>query len=375
MTIKLRQKIKTAIGGRGGDWVDLPSLLPAATVLELAGESLRPRLYFATSPTGEELCLRADLTIPAAIYYVENAENCSALTILCEGRVFRAPIGNTNNQVEFTQIGIEKFGQQNTIGADIDVFAAVFEACISAGLKKPSVKFFDGGLMKAILKGVDLPPVWNQYLNSRANSPAALKRGIVDAINHQTAKADTVISASAMQNDEAAIFEVTQMLESGSLLTGAARGAREIAMRLMAKSARTQALPLDAKTGKTLQTIAAICGEPSIAIEQIAYEAKSIGVNLDDWKNDWRGRLKEIKKELGPDYAKLAFEALPNARFEYYDGMVFEIAQSGHEDAAVAFGGRYDGLISALSGGTKSAKAIGATIRPERLGGAQNAKK
>lgn len=375
MTIKLRQKIKMAIGGRGGDWVDLPSLLPASTVLELAGESLRPRLYFATSPSGEELCLRADLTIPAAIYYAQKATDNSALTILCEGRVFRAPTNDANSQVEFTQIGIEKFGLQKTIKADVEVFASVFEACLSAGLKEPSVKFSDGGLIRAILRDVDLPPVWGQYLYSRINSPAALKRGIEDAIQHKTIIVDGAQKIATIPNDEVVISEVARKLESLSLLTGSARGAKEIALRLRAKAARAQAQPLESKIGQALQAICMIAGSPKEAISQITTEAAKIGVNLDGWEKDWLHRLEKIEKELGADFAKATFEALPNARFEYYDGMIFEIAELGREDAAVAFGGRYDGLISALSGGLKSAKAIGATIRPERLGGLENAKK
>jgi len=67
-----RDAIKQKLATFGGEWVDLPTFLPAETVLELAGEALRSRLYFATAPDGRELCLRADLTIPAALHYIEN---------------------------------------------------------------------------------------------------------------------------------------------------------------------------------------------------------------------------------------------------------------------------------------------------------------
>ena len=48
-------------------------LQPAEPFLDLSGEDIRKSLYLTTDPSGEELCLRPDLTIPVARDYLASA--------------------------------------------------------------------------------------------------------------------------------------------------------------------------------------------------------------------------------------------------------------------------------------------------------------
>jgi ATP phosphoribosyltransferase regulatory subunit len=55
-------------------------------------------------------------------------------------------------------------------------------------------------------------------------------------------------------------------------------------------------------------------------------------------------------------------------RFTYYDGFLFEVFGLGlTERQPIAAGGRYDGLITALSFGRASASGIGGVVRPDRM--------
>ena len=48
-------------------------------------------------------------------------------------------------------------------------------------------------------------------------------------------------------------------------------------------------------------------------------------------------------------------------RFDYYDGLVFELAHTGlGTKRPLAAGGRYDGLLSRLSGSAKASPLLGA---------------
>src|SRR6202047_4316456 len=50
-----------------------PAILqPAEPFLDLSGEDIRKSLYLTTDATGEELCLRPDLTIPVARDYLAS---------------------------------------------------------------------------------------------------------------------------------------------------------------------------------------------------------------------------------------------------------------------------------------------------------------
>src|SRR5215210_2388852 len=95
-----------------------PAILqPADPFLDLSGEDIRKSLYLTTDASGEELCLRPDLTIPVARDYL--------------GPVFRYRWGKTS---QFLQAGIESFGRQDRAAADAEMLALALEATSAFGL-------------------------------------------------------------------------------------------------------------------------------------------------------------------------------------------------------------------------------------------------
>ena len=66
-----------------------PAILqPAEPFLDLSGEDIRKSLYLTTDASGEELCLRPDLTIPVARDYLASgqrrpARRASAISARC----------------------------------------------------------------------------------------------------------------------------------------------------------------------------------------------------------------------------------------------------------------------------------------------------
>lgn len=67
-----------------------PAILqPAEPFLDLSGEDIRKSLYLTTDPTGEELCLRPDLTIPVARDYLASSRAGQPAGFCYLGPVFR----------------------------------------------------------------------------------------------------------------------------------------------------------------------------------------------------------------------------------------------------------------------------------------------
>ncbi len=65
---------------------------------------------------------------------------------------------------------------------------------------------------------------------------------------------------------------------------------------------------------------------------------------------------------------RVQFDAGFGRHFEYYTGLVFQIEVEGAGRAGeIAGGGRYDGLIGALSENRRDVPAVGAAIHTERL--------
>ena len=368
MTIELRQNLKAIMGSHEGTWTDLPSLVPANTLLELAGETLRPRLYFTTSPNGQEFCLRADLTIPAALYYLDNFQNGAEYTLLCEGNVFRAP-NIDGARAEFTQIGIEKFGNRDIVPSDIEIFKAALLSCKGVGLREPLLSFSDGSLIDAILKGPKLSPSWFSYLRARSKSKTALQNGIGAALRHEKSQL-TPLEAKLIDQDEAKSESIVfDLLQEKRLQTGPARNILDIASRIKSKAFLKTSPPLDVDYAQTFLAILEINDEPISAINKTIDLAKNLSVDLTQWGEEWRQRFSLMAGAIDSSSTTMRFYAMSDARFEYYDGMIFEIASVQSPELPIAFGGRYDGLINALSNGAQNVKAVGAVIRPERLEG------
>ncbi len=86
-----------------------PAILqPAEPFLDLSGEDIRKSLYLTTDATGEELCLRPDLTIPVARDYLASPRAGAPAGFSYLGPVFRYRWGQPS---EFLQAGVESFGR------------------------------------------------------------------------------------------------------------------------------------------------------------------------------------------------------------------------------------------------------------------------
>jgi len=93
----------------GFDYVAPDIIQPADIFLERSGEDIRARTYVFADPTGAELCLRPDITVPACRYHLSHAEKPDEEAKYCYlGSAFRFPNERLSPQ-EFLQAGLEWF--------------------------------------------------------------------------------------------------------------------------------------------------------------------------------------------------------------------------------------------------------------------------
>src|SRR5437762_1202150 len=82
-----------------------PAILqPSEPFLDLSGEDIRRSLYLTTDPSGAELCLRPDLTIPVARDYLGSPQAGQPAGLCYLGPVFRY---RWDKPSEFLQAGVE----------------------------------------------------------------------------------------------------------------------------------------------------------------------------------------------------------------------------------------------------------------------------
>ena len=140
----------------------------------------------------------------------------------------------------------------------------------------------------------------------------------------------------------------------------------EIAKRLAGKAADAGETPLPIDSIHLIENYLHIRGGVPAALD--AMEALFADAKLDLARAiaGARSLFDGLKAVAGG--APIAFDAGFGRHFEYYTGMVFQLEIEGEGIAGqIAGGGRYDGLIRALSGGRRDVPAVGAALHTERL--------
>jgi ATP phosphoribosyltransferase regulatory subunit len=339
---------------------------PASLFLDRIGESLRARTYVFSDPNGEELCLRPDLTIPVARVFLERGAGQGGSAKFCyNGPAFRIQEGKPDplQPREFRQAGIEYFGERGP-AADIEVFRLTVEAVRASGVKSFTVKAGHIGLFCALLHALPMPGRWRRRLVHAFWRPhTAFSRELAILSRPHDGR------SPPLGPDELTPDGLLAHLEARGVAFLGERRPEEILKRLAGKAADANETPLPAGTVELIESYLRISGEASAAFDAI--ETLLAGAKLDLASRIAEARALFADLQTIADGPPVLFNAGFGREFEYYTGMVFEIGIEGAGIAGqIAGGGRYDGLIRALSGGVHDAPAVGAAIHTERLLGA-----
>ena len=348
----------------GFDHIAPDIIQPADIFLERSGEDIRARTFVFTDPSGAEMCLRPDLTVPACRYHLSHAEDPAAERRYCyAGPAFRFPDELLSPQ-EFTQAGLEWFGAAEPIAAEARVLKLTISALEAAGLSRYRVSFGDLGLFSALLEDTDMPARWRQRLRHHFWRPHAV-RELLDRFCAGRGAKRTSISPlvdRAAEGDALAVVDAEIAQRQLPLVGG--RELPEIAARLANKAADRRETPLERTKADTLNAYLAIAGEAS-GIDA-AFAAIAGGARFKAARDDYAKRLFEME-ELGLNPRRFHFAAGFGRELEYYTGFTFQIeADTPHGPVSVAGGGRYDNLLSDM-GSPVAVPAVGCAIHTDRL--------
>src|SRR6202046_4680053 len=245
-----------------------PVLQPAEPFLDLSGEDIRKSLYLTTDATGEELCLRPDLTIPVAREYLASGQAGKAAGYSFLGPVFRYRGGAPS---EFLQAGIESFGRQDRSAADAEMLALALEGARAFGVIEVESRTGDVALFTALIDALGLYPVWRRRLMKDFNRKISLEQDIERVTLASAAtrnEYEGVLAALAGSDRKAALALVTDMMSIAGTTNVGGRTVAEIADRFLEQSTlKSGALPPDALG--LIKRFMAIEGDPDDAIAQL----------------------------------------------------------------------------------------------------------
>ena len=342
-----------------------PAILqPAEPFLDLSGEDIRKSLYLTTDLSGEELCLRPDLTIPVARDYLASSRAGQPVGFSYLGPVFRYRSGQAS---EFLQAGIESFGRQDRAAADAETLALALEATAAFGVRDVEIRTGDVALFNALLDALDLYPVWRRRLVKDFHRKISLEQdleGLARTTATSRSEYEGVLAALAGSDRKAALAFVTDLMSIAGTTNVGGRTTAEIADRFLEQSTlKGGALPREAMT--VLKRFLSVSGNPDDAVAEL----RALTV---DAKLDLAGAIDQFESRVGfmaargIDVKKTRFSTAFGRGLDYYTGFEFELHHRGNGAEPLVAGGRYDGLMTQL-GSPAPIPAVGFSVWVDAL--------
>jgi ATP phosphoribosyltransferase regulatory subunit len=327
-----------------------PILQPAEPFLDLSGEDIRRSLYLTTDATGEELCLRPDLTIPVARDYLASPKAGQPAGFSYLGPVFRY---RADRPSEFLQAGIESFGRQDRAAADAEMLALALEATSAFGVGDVEIKTGDVALFNALIDALQLYPVWRRRLIKDFNRRISLTQDI-EQLTLKTGPGgneyEGVLAALAGSDRKAALALVTDLMSIAGASNVGGRTVAEIADRFLEQSTlKAGALPRDAAS--IIKRFLSISGDPDDAIAQLRKLASDAKLDITAAIDQLESRI-GFMAARGIDVARTRFSTSFGRGLDYYTGFEFELDKTGDGVEPLVAGGRYDGLMTQLGAAT-----------------------
>ncbi|HEV3242573.1 MAG TPA: ATP phosphoribosyltransferase regulatory subunit [Methyloceanibacter sp.] len=358
---------------RGGFEQVAPSIIqPADIFLDQIGEAIRGRTYVFTDLTGEELCLRPDLTVPVSRLYLERHPRADVEARYCyNGPAFRFQQkgASQTHPREFRQAGIECFGVADRDNADAEVVLLVADAVRSAGLKQFRFRFGDIALFFALLDALSLPERWRLKLRHYFWRPPAFHTLLSRLAKGEAPDSDGPVAefaaTLAAQTPSRAEELVANYLETNDLPLSGNRTMSEITERLLDHAADLRAEPLPREVATVIDYYLAVEASPREAIDRIALIGQGAGIDLGPALYVLYRRF-DLLEERGINVDAASFATEFGRDLEYYSGLVFQIEVTGDKTSPIAGGGRYDGLLRSV-GARAEVPAVGSAIHTERL--------
>ena len=351
----------------GGDWIDPPMLMPAALPLELSGEAIRSRLLTSADAPGEELAMRPDLTLAVALHHIGTGAGAPA-SYRYFGKAFRQPVLE-GEPLEFYQTGFECFGYEDRTARDVATLSAICSEVADSGITGIQLYLGDISLFSNVVRALRLSPFWSGQLTRafrrREGIRTLLKKDIVP---ERTALAATLSELPGER--AAALLDEVLAMSGGQVIGGRTRD--DILTRLQGQARAVREGSLDPRAKRVLTEVIELEGTPDSVLTRLRALAQANDLDLQDALDHSDECFRELSAQKLAFWDKAQMSIQFGRRFDYYDGLVFELSHGALGNRRpVAAGGRYDGLVTRLSNGTVSLPAVGGVIRPDRLAQAQ----
>jgi ATP phosphoribosyltransferase regulatory subunit len=332
-------------------YVDLPLVFNSEVFYETSGEDIRRKMFSFTNISGDEMCLRPDLTIPTCKYFLENINKFENGQLCYSGPVFRSSLTSTEQSLELNQSGIEIIYKDSSKISNYEKeFQAInlaIETINQIGIDDFSIRISSISLFNLFINSLDLPQRWKQRLLRhfyRRDYFDKLLSRISDGVGYDKERKSNIIR-DVFGDAKIVNEEIKDILLNEDQLKTGSRTINEIAFRFNLKSESV----VSSKQGKEIQKVINEFLSLNGPIQSIDDQMNKFINDFDIQRFDvGQEMLNQLSSNLIKISAKpIYFDCDFGHSIEFYDGIIFEITNDLNSDVLIS-GGRYDKLLNAL---------------------------
>ena len=341
----LSEKILRSVRSNGFKYIELDSVIETNHIVQRSGESFRKLIFSFIDHTGNELCLRPDLTIASCLRYLEKKLKGKE-KIFYSGEAYRKS-QNRKDSIIINQIGFEILGSKNEKNDDKQIIETALKSLANISYISGTLKIGNIEIFNLLISKLDIPKRWKLRL-SRHFWREKYFNDLLKRLETNSDVDPTIVEVDKKRYQK--------MLKENQQRIIAGRSIEEILMRFNNKIKDPRRTSRGKKVSKIIKDFLKINCPITQAADRLNVFFKKNKINLRVDQNYFpvsKNRLAKLKVEFSASFGR---------QLEYYTGMVFKVdIKNKYKNINIINGGRYNNLISDL-GSKKQVPAVGAAI-------------
>ena len=341
----LSEKILRSVKSNGFKHIELPSVIETNHIVQRSGESFRKFIFSFIDQTGNELCLRPDLTIASCLRYLENNLKGKE-KIFYSGQAYRKS-ENKKDSIIRNQIGFEIIGSKSEKIDDKEIINTSLKSLKNFKYSSGTITIGNVEIFNLLISKLDIPKRWKLRL-SRHFWREDYFNDLLKRLETNSDVDPTIVEVDKKR--------YLKMLQDNQSFIVANRTIKEILERFDKKIKD----PRRPSRGRNISKIIRDFLKIKCPINKAAFELNKFfrknKINLVVDQKYFPISKNKVSK------LNVVFSTSFGRQLEYYTGMVFKIdIRSKSRIINCCNGGRYDKLISDL-GSKKQTPAVGAAL-------------
>ncbi len=341
----LSNKILRSVKSKGFKYIELPSVVETNHIVQRSGENFRKFIFSFIDQTGNELCLRPDLTIVSCLRYLERNLKGKE-KIFYSGQAYRKS-HNKKDSIIRDQVGFEIIGSRDEKNDDKEIINTSLKSLKNFKYSSGTITIGNVEIFNLLISKLDIPKRWKLRL-SRHFWREDYFNDLLKRLETNSDVDPTIVEVDKKR--------YLKMLNDNQASVIANRTIKEILERFDKKIKDPRRASKGRNVSKIIKEFLKIKCPIDKAADKLNKFFRRNTINLVVDQKYFPISKNKISK------LNIVFSTSFGRQLEYYTGMVFKIdIRSNSKIINCCNGGRYDRLISDL-GSKKQTPAVGAAF-------------